>query len=133
MTFIYFLYRIRATKAKEMKVTDLKKGDIVSLEYVINDDEPVVAMFLGWTVGSSATEKDMLFVNITSMGWGNKETAIISFSPESAMGKIKLLLTLEEYKKLIENLNEITIKTFDSPDKISIENARTISLPAKRD
>jgi len=117
-----------------MKIADLKKGDIVSLEYVISDDdEPVVAMFLGWTIGNSAVEKDMLFINITSMGWGNKETAIISFSPENAMGEIKLLLTLEEHKKLIENLNEITIKTFDSPDKISVQNTRTISLPVKGD
>lgn len=125
-----FPYRIYVT---EMKIVNLKKGDIVSLEQVINDDEPVIAMFLGWIMGNSATEKEVLFINITSMGWGSKETAIISFDPEHAMGEIKLLLTLEEYKKLIENLSEITIKSFDSPDKILIQNTRIISLPAKRD
>ena len=116
-----------------MKIVDLKKGDIVSLEQVISDDEPVVAMFLGWIMGNSAVEKEVLFINITSMGWGGKETAIISFNPEHAVGEIKLLLTLKEYKKLTENLSEVTIKSFDSPDKIPIQNARIISLPAKGD
>ncbi len=116
-----------------MKIIDLKKGDIVSLEDVIDDNEPIVAMFLGWTMGNSAAEKQVLFINITSMGWGNKETAIISFNPKYAMGEIKLLLTPEEYKKLTENLSEITIKTFDSPDKVPTQNARIISLPAKGD
>ncbi len=113
-----------------MKIQDLEKGTLVSLEDVIGDQTTIVAIFKGWTTGNSGHFPQMFFWDITAMAHGTKNAAPIVIDPMASMGKIIVLLTPKEYKEIAEKNDYVMLNIFTSlqvaPEQ---DKSRILSLP----
>jgi len=112
----------------KMKLEDLSPGTIVALEDITTEGETTtIAVFKGWTTGSSGLYPQMFFWDLSAIAYGAKGVAPIVVDPENRdRGKIKVLLTPKEYEEITKKTNYTMVKIFASPEAVPEEDESTI-------